>query len=375
MSFGTLALIVALGLLGPLLAVPVRLRLPVVIGELAAGIIIGRTAFDIVDAGDTTLEFLATVGFALVMFVAGTHVPIRDPHLMAGIKIGAARAVAVGLVATGLAWAIATAFDSDHIGLYAVLMASSSAAIILPIIDSEKLSGPYVLQLLPQIAIADAACIVALPLVIDRDHALRAAIGSVVVIAVATVVFVLLRYLENSGVRKRVHNLSEDRKFALELRMNLVILFGLAAIAAATHVSIMLAGFSFGLAVAAVGEPRRLAKQVFALTEGFLGPLYFVWLGASLNLRDLGTHPRMILVGVALGLGAVVAHAVMRATGQPLPIGVLAAAQLGVPVSAATLGTQLHLFSSGEAPAVILGALVTLAAATVVGSRLSAHRS
>ena len=43
------------------------------------------------------------------------------------------------------------------------------------------------------------------------------------------------------------------------------------------HVSIMLAGFSFGLAVAGVGEPRRLARQLFAVTEGFLGPLFFVW--------------------------------------------------------------------------------------------------
>jgi hypothetical protein len=46
-----------------------------------------------------------------------------------------------------------------------------------------------------------------------------------------------------------------------------------------THVSIMLAGFCVGLAVAGVGAPRRLARQMFAVTEGFLGPLFFVWLG------------------------------------------------------------------------------------------------
>lgn len=46
-------------------------------------------------------------------------------------------------------------------------MASSSAAIVLPIVDSLELTGRPVLQLLPQVAVADAACIVALPLVID----------------------------------------------------------------------------------------------------------------------------------------------------------------------------------------------------------------
>ena len=43
-------------------------------------------------------------------------------------------------------------------------MASSSAALILLIIDSLSLDGSPVLQLLPQIAVADTACIVALPL-------------------------------------------------------------------------------------------------------------------------------------------------------------------------------------------------------------------
>src|SRR5207342_888699 len=127
--------------------------------------------------------------------------------------------------------------------------------------------------------------------------------------------------------------------------------FTLAALATRLHVSIMLAGFSFGLAVAAVGEPRRLAHQLFALTEGFLGPLFFVWLGASLDIRDLGTHPSLIALGIFLGLGAMVTHMLMRLTGQPLSLGALACAQLGVPVAAATLASQANLLAPGEAPA------------------------
>lgn len=53
----------------------------------------------------------------------------------------------------------------------------------------------------------------------------------------------------------------------------------------------MLAGFFFGLAVAALGEPRRLARQLFTIIGGLLGPLFFVWLGASLQLPALGGHP------------------------------------------------------------------------------------
>jgi Kef-type K+ transport system membrane component KefB len=246
-------------------------------------------------------------------------------------------------------------------------MASSSAALILPIVDSLHLGGRPVLQMLPQVAIADTACIVALPLAIDPGHAGRAALGALAVLASAVALFVILRQLERAGIRRRVHHVSQDREFALELRISLAILFALAALATRTHVSIMLAGFSFGLAVAGVGEPRRLTKQLFALTEGFLGPVFFVWLGASLDLRELGRHPSFILLGVVLGVGAVAVHTAMRLTGQPVTIGAMAAAQLGVPVAAATVGSQLHLLEPGEPAALILGALVTVAVASVSG--------
>jgi Kef-type K+ transport system membrane component KefB len=365
MSFGTLALVGAVAVLGPLLALPRRWHLPVVLGELVGGIALGPTGLFVLHARDGTFTFLADIGFALVMFVAGSHVPVRDGALRQALGLGALRAAGVGVLSVGLGVALATAFGTGHAPLYAVLLASSSAALILPIVDSLHLGGPVVLQLLPQVAIADAACIVALPLAVDPAHAARAAIGVAAVLAAAAVLFVLLRYLERSGLRHRAHRVSEERKFALELRVQLTVLFGLAALATAGHVSIMLAGFAFGLAVAAVGEPRRLARQLFAITEGFFGPLFFVWLGAALDLRELGRHPAMIGLGLALGAGAVATHAAVRLTGQPLPVALLSAAQLGVPVAAATIGTQSGLLRPGEAAALLLGALVTIAVAVL----------
>jgi Kef-type K+ transport system membrane component KefB len=371
MSFGLLALLVVAGLAGPLLALPGRWRLPMLLGELLAGVVLGPTVFDAVPVSDPTVTFLADIGFALVMFVAGSRVPVADPALRRGLRIGLARAVVVGVVAVLLAVAVNRVFDTGHTSLYAVLMASSSAALVLPIVDSLKLRGTAILELLPQVAVADAACIVALPLVIDPARAGRAALGAVAVSACAAMIFVVIRHFERTGARVKLHKVSEQRSFALELRIQLAILFALAALAVATHVSIMLAGFTFGIAVAAVGEPRRLARQLFALTEGFFGPLFFVWLGASLDLRDLGHHPSYIGLGALLGVGAVVAHLVLRLTGQPALVGALAAAQLGVPVGAATLGTQLHLLRPGEAPAIVLGALVTIGVSVAAGSLLA----
>jgi len=368
MSFATLALICMAGVLGPLLALPRGGYVPVVIGELVAGLVLGPTGANRLHAHDKTFTLLAQIGFALIMFVVGSHVPVRDPRMGAALRVGALRAVGVGVLAAALGLAIATVFHTGHAGLYAVLMASSSAALILPIVHSLHLGGVAVLQLLPQVAIADSACIVALPLVIDPGHAGRAVVGSLAVLAAAGVLYVVLAHIERSGLRRRAHRLSDARKFALELRINLILLFGLAALATSTHVSVMLAGFSFGLVVAAIGQPRRLARQLFALTDGFLGPLFFVWLGASLDLHDLGRRPSLVLLGLALGGGAVLAHLAMRGTGQPASIAVLAAAQLGVPVAAVTIGSQLHVLKAGEPAALLLGALVTMATATVAVS-------
>ncbi|MGO4805136.1 cation:proton antiporter [Arthrobacter sp. 2MCAF15] len=369
MTFLSLALIAVVALAGPLLALPVRWRLPVVLGELLAGIVIGRSGLALVDPADPTFSLLANIGFALMMFVAGTHVPVRDPQIRSALGSGSRRAAACAAAAVAVGTGIGLLFGTGHAPLYAVLLASSSAALVLPIIDSLRLGGPHVISMTAQVAIADVACIVALPLMVDPPHALRAALGVLTVTGCAVVLFVVLRWLDRRGINGRMHRLSESRKFALELRIQLVVLFALAAVATWSNVSVMLAGFSLGLAVAAVGEPRRLARQLFALSDGFLGPVFFVWLGASLTLKDLAGHPDMIALGVALGVGALLTHAALVVLGLPLPLGVLSAAQLGIPAAAASIGTQLQVLLPGEAAALLVGALVTIAASAVAGSR------
>jgi Kef-type K+ transport system membrane component KefB len=367
-GFQTLALLTAVGLVGPLLASLPCARVPVIIGELVAGLVIGRTGFGLVDDANPTFQLFANIGFALVMFVVGTHVPVRDPKVRSGAPRALARVLLVGAVASALGVGVAAAFGTGHGALYAVLMASSSAALALPVIDSLGLQGPQVLSVTVQIAIADGACIVLLPLVIDLPRAPMVALGGLAIAAGAVLFFVLLRAVDRRGWRQRAHNYSKKNRFALELRSNLLVLFALAALAVRTHVSIMLAGFALGLVIALVGEPRRLARQLFGITEGFFSPLFFVWLGASLQVRELGSHPKFILLGLGLGLGAVLAHCVGSLLGQPLTLAALSAAQLGVPVAAATIGTEEHLLAAGEPSALMFGALLTIAGTSIAGA-------
>ncbi|MGB9226366.1 MAG: cation:proton antiporter [Mycobacterium sp.] len=367
-TFPTLAILTAVGLAGPLLAAVPRLRIPVIIGELVAGLVIGKTGLGLVDSANPTFELFANIGFALVMFVVGSHVRVQDPALRTALPMALARAVLVGAIAAALGVGLAAAFGTGHAALYAVLMASSSAALALPVIDSLGLRGPHVLSVTAQIAIADAASIVLLPLVIDIRRAPATVLGVLLIAGCSVVLLVLLRKVDRKGWRKRVHKYSEKQRFALELRTNLLLLFALATLAVKTHVSIMLAGFALGLVVAGVGEPRRLARQLFGITEGFFSPLFFVWLGASLQVRELASHPKFIVLGAGLGLGAVLAHCAGRLLGQPLTLAALSAAQLGVPVAAATIGTEEHLLTPGEPSALMFGALLTIACTSAAGA-------
>lgn len=367
MDFAALALICLVALMGPLLSLPRLVRLPVVVGELAVGIVIGQTGLGWLDHADPTFSFLASMGFLMVMLVAGTHVPVRDPAMRAGFRTGLVRALFIGVASVPLGLGLAALFDTGHGLLYAVCLASSSASIALPVLDGFTGDRSQLVALLPQIAVADAACIVLVPLVVDPDHAARAALGALAVLAAGGVLALVLHRLTERGYSRRLHDFSERHSLALELRICLVAAFTVATVATELHVSVMLAGFVVGLALSFASETRRLSHQLFAVTEGLFAPIFFVWLGTSLNLRDLAEHPSAILLGLALGTTAVAVHCGPRLFGQPWAYGVLSSAQMGVPVAAATLGSQFGVLLPGEETALLLGALVTIGAVSLAG--------
>ncbi|WP_236796124.1 cation:proton antiporter [Amycolatopsis sp. GM8] len=374
MSLFALAVVLLAGLAGPILATVKHARVPVVVGEILMGVVVGRTGTGWVHPDDPVLSFVASAGFALVMMVAGSHVPLRDKALRLALRRGSLLAVVVGVLAVPAGIGVAALVGTGHGPLYAVLLASSSAALVMPVIDEARLDTPPVLATIVQVAIADTVCIVALPLAEDPARAARAALGALAVIAAGGVFFLLLHWLHARGLVDRAHKLSKARNFGLELRVALIVLFGLAGLAEAVGVSVMLAGFVAGLALAAVGEPRRLARQLFAVTEGFLGPVFFVWLGASLDLRALGQHPVMFVLAALLAAGGVLVHAAASLAGQPLPLAVLAGAQLGVPVAAVTIGTSSHLLAPGEGGAILAAALVSIGVTAWAASHAAKSR-
>jgi len=376
-TFGVLALVVAAGLGGPLLAAGRGGFVPVVVGELAAGVVIGDTGLRWLDPSTPGLAFFAAVGFAMLMFGAGLAVPIRQPGITVGVRRGFVAAVVVALLAVPAGIAVAALTPNGHGAIYALLLASGSAAILLPALEEQQLlTDPHALVVMAQVGIADVASIIALPLVIQPGKALHAALGGLVVIGAVVVLFLLGRMIRHLPIVHQLRAASHSRAWALDLRVSLLILFTLSWIAVRSGTSILIAGFSVGLLVALAGGPKRLSTQVTGIGAGFFVPLFFIVLGAKLDLRAVFVKPSLLELTLLLLVANVLIHELGAfATRQPLAAGLAATAQLGVPAAVATLGLELHVLTSPQAAAILIAALGTLVICPIGIARLRPRRA
>ena len=363
MSFGVLALVVAAGLVGPLLASMHRLAPPVLVGEIAAGVVIGKSGFDWIDPSDTLLTGLAAIGFALLMFVVGTHLPVRDRRLRSGLALGAAVAVTVGLLAVGAGELLGGVVGLDRPAVLAVLLATSSGAVALPLLQSAGKSDRIVLVATAWIAIADVATVIALPVVLTTGRLWRVVLGGVLVVVAGAILFVLAKGARGRRSVQRLRTLSHDRGWGLDLRVSLLALFTCAWLANRFGTSILIAGFAVGSVVALLGEPRRVALQLVGIGEGFAIPLFFVHLGAQIDVRALLNTPKALALAGMLSAVAIVIHVAAALVWRlPIAMGLVASAQLGVPAAVVSIGLTTNQITAAQGAAVMVAALVTLAA-------------
>jgi Kef-type K+ transport system membrane component KefB len=365
MDLGVIALIISAALLGPAVSLLTRGAVPAIVGQLLAGVVLGKTGFRAFDPEKSDLALLYTLGFATLMFTVGMHVPLRDKRLRGALPRGLV-AVAIGVpLALGAGLAAHAAAGGPAL-VYAVVIGSSSAAVALPIIDETGLSGSAVFAALAWIVAGDILATLAIPLVITPSRAGHAAIGTLIVAALVLVMRLVIRRLRGRESVNRIRKQGKQRGWAIDLRIALAVLVTLSFIAQKVGSSLLVAGFGTGLVVGWAGGPKRLSQEVLGLGEGFLVPLFFVLLGAKLELRALGDGGNAVpltflLIAFAVGVH-LIACAAIRA---PVAIGLLADAQIGVPAAVIALGLPAHAINQGQAAAIFCAALASIAAASV----------
>ena len=374
MSFGTLLVVALAGLAGPLLGVGRRRFVPVVVGEILAGIAVGPDVLEAVDPAQPTVAFLSRVGFAMLMFTVGMHLPLRDPRLARALRPGAGLAALAAALAVPAGVAAAAIAGSSHAAVYAVVLASGSAAVLLPALQEAGGEGPLIFAVMAQVTLADVATVISVPIVLRPSHTGDALLGGALIAATVLGLYATARFFAGRGWVHRVRHLSRSRRWALDLRLALVALFLLAWIAEQVGTSVLIAGFGAGVMVALVGGPKRLSTQVRGVADGFFVPLFFVVLGAQLDLASLVEEPSILALAAALAALNVAIHvgaALMLR--RPAFTGLAASAQLGVPAAVASLGLADRVLSRPVATAIVAAALVSLAACTLGVERMLAR--
>ena len=371
MSFGALALVVAAGLMGPMLASMPRLGPPVMVGEIAAGVAIGNSGFEWIDPSDPLLTGLAAIGFALLMFIVGTHLPVRDRRLRSALARGAAVAATVGGLAVVASVMLGSTVGLHRPAIFAVLLATSSGAVALPVLQGLGTPNRTVLVVTAWIAIADVATVLALPVVLATGRIARVVTGGALAVLVAAAMLLAAEVARDRAWVLRVRTLSHERGWGLDLRVSLLALFTCAWIASYFGASILIAGFAVGAVVALLGEPRRVAQQLVGIGEGFAIPLFFVHLGAQIDLGAMLESPRALALAAVLAGVAVAIHLLAALVWRlPVTMGLVASAQLGVPAAVVSIGLATKQLTAAQGAAVMAALLVSLGACAVGGALL-----
>jgi len=372
-EFGGLLIVVTVAFAAPfLLGLLPRVRLPAVVLEIVAGILIGPAALGLVDL-DPTIEVVAVLGLAFLLFLAGLEIEfdklrgqtLRLPAVGFALSFGLAVGVALLLKAGGL---IETPL------LVAITLCATSLGVIIPVLkDAGETSSAFGQLVVAAGSIADFGAIILLSLFFSGEGGVGSTlllIGALLVLAVA--VFVGAKGAERSkAVRADLIRL-QDTTAQIRVRAAMVLLIGSAALAERLGLEIILGTFIAGAVLTLVDRDEMVTHPEFrqkleAIGFGVFIPVFFVTTGVRFDLdalladaSNLAMVPVfLVAIMVVRGLPALVYRRAIDAR-RTVVAALLQATTLPFIVTATTIGVELELVSPAESAALVAAGLFSV---------------
>ncbi|MDR3616477.1 MAG: cation:proton antiporter [Candidatus Obscuribacterales bacterium] len=361
-----LFLILGAACVGTAIAGNKRIAIPLVVAEILSGAAVGKSGLNWLRIGPELNDW-SIVAFAILLFLVGTNLPLRDPKIKAALNMGIAATLASYALAIPVAIGVASLTHFAHVGIVVLLVACSSTSIVLRMINERKLSGPGLTMTTTWIPLADMSTLASLPLAMSQGKTLQVIVGTLIIIGVGGLVLIFIKKFENSDSGSHYKQLSKKRDWAWQMKYYLFALFGLCLLSQLVGVtSTIVAGFVMGATATLVGVPKRFAKELLGLGEGLFIPLFFVTLGAKLDIRALFTSVANMELALCIAAGALVVHLlVAKLLRLPLPSGFMAASSMGLPAAIVSTGLSDNLIEPGQGAAIIAAALISLGFASL----------
>jgi Kef-type K+ transport system membrane component KefB len=350
----------------------------VVVIELALGIVIGPQLLDVARV-DAFTDFFGDLGLGMLFFFAGYEIDFQRIR---------GRPLALGLAA----WAVSLALAYSIGGLLAAAgivlsllytgsaLATTAIGTLIPVLkDKGELPTRFGRYLLAAGAAGEFGPILLVTLFLSGSHPLAegAVLVAFVALAVATGVLAVRSMWRGWPALERTLESSSQ----LAVRLLVVLVFGMVALADQLGLDVLLGGFVAGLItrVALRGhEVRLFESKMTAVGYGLLIPFFFIVSGMQFDAGSLVASPAALLklplftllMLVVRGAPALLLYRGVFDTRDRVALAFYSATALPLVVAITSIATELHHMSDSTAAALVGAAMVSTLIFPLIASTL-----
>lgn len=421
-GFAPLFIVITLAFVVPLVLMRFkRLMLPIVVGEILAGIVVGRSGFGWVTHEDALLTLLAEFGFVFLMFLAGMEIDFANLNLertrsqpSQDSRISQSGAGERGLRAMGLrtmglrtmglrtmgpipisllnfmltlTFSSIVGFALFRIGLVqnpwmmALIMSTTSLGVVMPVLkEREMIRGRFGQTILIAALIADFATMVLITIVVATvSHGLTLEILLILVLfAVFFLVYRLGIVDSVQALRRGLDDLSHTTA-RIKIRGAFAIMLLFVVLAETLGAEIILGAFLAGaiLSLISTREDMEAMHQLEAVGFGFFIPIFFISVGANFNLGALMETPDALLLLPFLVLAAFLVKLlpallfrIQFTWRETFSAGFLLSSRLSLIIAASAISLDLGIISESINTMIILVAVITVSVAPLIFNRI-----
>lgn len=342
-----------------------RLKMPSVVGQIAAGVAVGPHALGWVQVGGP-MPLLAELGAVFLLFSVGLETRLAD---IRKVGVTAMMVAVLGVVfplLMGTAWALLSGFAVHKAVFVASAFVATSAGITAQVLHELGVVGRKESRIILGAAIIDdilAMLLLGVVTALQTDAGLDfLRLLKVLVTAVGFVVVVAL--LGAKVMRKSNDLLDAPADVHSPLTLALAICLGLAVAAAYIGLAAIIGAFLAGMILAETRHRKTLDRQIQPLLV-FAVPFFFVLTGAKTDVQLLTSAPVIGTVAVVTALAIVSkllgcglgARSLGRRVAAIVGVGMVPRGEVGIIV--ASLGQRAGVFPPTTYAVIIAMSLLT----------------
>ncbi len=357
---------------------PARFAIPVVVLELVLGIAIGPEALGLAEV-DTTTDFLADLGLGMLFFFAGYEIDferIRGKPLTLG-ALGWLLSLAL---AYGIGGALAAAGVVVSYLYTGSAMATTAIGTLIPILrDADQIKTRFGAHLLGAGAMGEFGPILLVTLILSTAQPLHEAL--ILIFFVALAVFTGVIAVRSAWRGWPLITRSHEASSQLAVRLAVVLIFGLVALATELGLDLLLGGFLAGLITRVALKGREVEvfeSKLNAVGYGLLIPFFFVISGMEFDIAALfdsvsGMLKLVLFLGLFLvvrGAPALLLYRGVLGTRDRFALAFFSATELPLVVAITTLAVEGGHMRSSTAAGLVGAAIVSALVFPLIGLRL-----